>query len=142
MKGSSPPPSTEASVFYILQTGIDSNETKHPFPLYRSPRFFTHSKQECTPMKEGTPLPSIIMFFYNDFHLECEEPWFMGFKKMKTDISPIFSETITRKKNVESKNVYFDVIDNFYLKDFFVFCILAVINPKNHYFYGFLMISA
>ena len=98
MKEGTTPPSTEATVFYIFQIGIDSNETKHPALLYRNPRFFTFSKLECTPMKEGTPHPSTIMFFYNDFHLECEEPWFMGFLKMKIDISLVFLETITRRK--------------------------------------------
>ena len=82
------------------------------------------------------------MFFYNNFHLQCEEPWFIGFLKMKIDISLIFSEImIRRKKNFTTKNVYFDIIYNFYLKDFFIFCILAEINSKNHDFYGFLMIS-
>ena len=46
------------------------------------------------------PLPFLftIIFFYNDFHLECEKPWFMGFLQMKIDISLIFSETIICRK--------------------------------------------
>ena len=46
------------SVFYILRTEIDSNETKHPSPLYQSHRFFTPSKLKYITMKEGTPPPS------------------------------------------------------------------------------------
>ena len=45
------------------------------------------------------------------------------------------------KKMLLTKNVYFDEIYNFYLKDFFQFFILAEINAKNHDFYGFFMIS-
>ena len=41
--------------FHAYQTGTHPNERRHPFPLYRSPSFFTPSKLEHTPMKEGTP---------------------------------------------------------------------------------------
>ena len=42
--------------FHAFQTGPHPNERRHPF--YRSPRFFTPCKLECTPTKEGTPTPT------------------------------------------------------------------------------------
>ena len=66
----------------------------YPFTIY-----FCH-----IPLPFPLPFLFTIIFFYNDFHLECEEPWFMGFLKMKIDISLIFLETIIcRKKFVEQK---------------------------------------
>ena len=71
-------PSTEATVFYIFQTGIDFNETKHPSPLYWSHRFFTFSKLEyillnwntCIPMKGSSPPPLLKPPFFTFCKLE------------------------------------------------------------------------
>ena len=69
------PPLPKPPFFHTFQTGTHLNERRHPFPLYLSPRFFTPSKLEHTPMNEGTPPPSTEAFVFSLFpeHIPMKE---------------------------------------------------------------------
>ena len=64
------------SVWYLLT--LFTNERRHPYPFYRSLRFFTPCKLKRTPTKEGTPTRSFKLappqskfpnFLYQNFGL-------------------------------------------------------------------------
>ena len=97
MKESTPSPSTEVPVFsHTFQTGTHPNERRHPFPLYRSPRFFAHLPNWNTPQWKKAPLhplPKLPFFHFLQDTFQWMFPLYRNSTFLTCSKYPIFGKS-------------------------------------------------